>query len=342
MRIDSWGEHKPIMRKILSYFALSLSLSGMFAGSALAQGASFPDWLRNFKSEAAREGVSQQTIDAALNGISPIQRVIDLDRKQPESKIGFAKYKSNVITQGRIDEGRSLLRQHWNDLKRIESQYGVPPQYVVALWGMETSYGKNTGGFDVVDALATLAWEGRRAEFFKKELLDALKIIDQGHTSADNMRGSWAGAMGQCQFMPSSFRNFAVDYNGDGRKDIWGTRADVFASAANYLSKSGWKHDERWGRKVSAPAGLPKGLETRKSISEWARLGVKQVDGSPLPKSDTMMASLVVPEGGNGEAYLAYDNYRVIMKWNRSIYFATSVGLLADLIAKGAPTHLNP
>jgi len=295
----------------------------------------FATWLNGFKSEARAYGISEVTIDSALTGITPIQRVIDLDRKQPEKKITFAQYRKNIINQARIDQGRAMMRTHARTLAAIEQAYGVAPQYIVALWGIETSYGANTGGFRVIPALATLAWEGRRAEFFKNELLKALKILDEGHISVAHMKGSWAGAMGQNQFMPSSFVNFAVDGNGDGHKDIWGTDVDVFASAANYLKQNGWTAGQRWGRKVKLPANFSADLvgpKIQKPLSFWIGLGVTDYSGNALP-AEQMQASIVAPDGLGGPTYIVYDNYQTIMKWNRSTYFATSVGLLADLIA---------
>lgn len=313
-----------------------LAIAALWAAPAYAAGQTFAVWLENFKIEAAQKGISQTTIANALTDIQPNMKAIELDRKQPEHKITFAQYKKNVVNQKRIQEGRELIRTHARELAWVESTYGVAPQYVVALWGIETNFGSNTGGFQIVPALATLAWEGRRAEFFKTELIKALKIIDEGHITAAAMKGSWAGAMGQNQFMPSSFFNFAVDADGDGHKDIWNTELDVFASTANYLSKSGWKNGERWGRRVSLPQNFPKELATPKlgkSLSYWKSLGVKDVTGSELP-NDNMVASIVAPDGVGGEAYIVYGNYQTIMKWNRSTYFATSVGLLADALAR--------
>lgn len=321
------------MRPIL-IFVLSL----MASVPALANPQPFDQWLAGLRLDAAREGVSQSTIDAALSGIQPIQRVIELDRKQPEGSITFVQYQKNVVNQQRINQGRRLMREHAALLRRAEQQYGVAPQYIVALWGIETNFGGNTGGFSVVNSLATLAWEGRRADFFREELLNALKIIDAGHITADRMKGSWAGAMGQNQFMPSSFNRFAVDGNGDGKRDIWGTLPDVFASSANYLSKSGWNAGERWGRRAQLPSSFDAGLigpKIVKPVSEWSRLGVRLPNGGALPGGE-MPASIVAPDGVNGEIYIVYNNYQTIMKWNRSTYFATSVGLLADAIASGS------
>lgn len=302
-----------------------------------AQAETFEEWANTFKNEARSEGISQSTIDAAFSKIKHINRVIELDRKQPEGRLSFTQYKKRVISQARIDQGRRLLKKHRAVLNKVSEKYGVQPQFIVALWGIETSYGNNTGGFDVVSSLATLAYDGRRAKFFRSELMNALKILDQGHIDVANMRGSWAGAMGQNQFMPSSFHSFAVDGNNDGKRDIWKTLPDVFASTANYLSKSGWKGDERWGRKIKLPKGFDKsltGLETTKTLKEWQKLGIRRLNGSPLPIVAGFKASVITPDGISGPAYLAYDNFRVILKWNRSTYFASSVGILADYIAQ--------
>jgi len=313
----------------------ALVLIGISA-PAVAQTQDYNSWLVGMRAEAAQKGISQKTINAALYGIVPKQRIIELDRKQPEGTKTFAQYKKTIVSAQRINKGREMMRQHYQTLQAVENQYGVPKQFIVALWGIETNYGSNTGGFGVVEALATLAWEGRRASFFKKELINALKIIDAGHISAGNMKGSWAGAMGQNQFMPSSFNAYAVDGNGDGKRDIWGTKKDVFASSSNYLKKNGWKTGERWGRRVSVPSSLPKSLvgpKIKKPLSFWKSHGVRKINGQALPNED-MMASIVAPDGLSGETYIVYNNYQTIMDWNRSTYFATSVGLLADAIAQ--------
>ncbi|MCB9983004.1 MAG: lytic murein transglycosylase [Rhodospirillales bacterium] len=297
----------------------------------------FDQWLQGLRQEALRKGISQQTLSAALQGVRPIPRVIELDRKQPEGRMTFDEYYRKVINRQRIDQGRALYRKHRTELERAAQKYGVPANYIVALWGIETNYGSNTGGFKVVPALATLAHDGRRSEFFRSELINALKILDQGHITPENMKGSWAGAMGQNQFMPSSFHAFAVDGNNDGRRDIWTSLPDVFASTANYLSKSGWKADERWGREVKIPQGFPEsltGLKVEKSLKEWQGMGITLPSGANLPAAPGIKASLVAPDGLKGRTFLAYDNYRVIMKWNKSTYFATSVGLLANQIAQ--------
>ena len=313
-----------------------LTLSIIAASPVNAE--SFESWLNGAKKEARVKGISDDTITAALSDIQPIKRVIELDRKQPErGGMTFAKYKNRVISNARINQGRKLYKKHRAILEKAAVKYGVPAQYIVALWGIETSYGNNTGGFSVIDALATLAHEGRRADFFRSELMNALKIIDEGHISAKKMKGSWAGAMGQNQFMPSSFHSFAVDGNGDGKRDIWESLPDVFASTANYLGASGWNEEQRWGREVKLPRGFNHdlvGRDKKKSLSLWRDMGVTMPNGQPIPVVPGMKGGVVTPDGKEGPSYLVYDNFDVIMKWNRSTYFATSVGILADKIAQ--------
>jgi membrane-bound lytic murein transglycosylase B len=215
----------------------------------------------------------------------------------------------------------------------VAADFGVQARFIVALWAVETDFGRFTGGFDLVPALATLAYEGRRADLFASELIEALRIIDRGEAPPKGLKGSWAGAMGQSQFMPSSFNRMAVDYDGDGRRDIWSSQPDVFASMANYLRQSGWNGQQTWGRAVRIPAGLETdaGLAISRPLADWQKLGIRLPDGGALPQV-AMNASLILPDGAGGSAFLVYDNYRVLMQWNRSTYFATSIGLLADMI----------
>ena len=322
---------------VLSFIAvLTVSLPVLAHHTQGTQNQSFNNWLVQMRAKAAAAGISQATINANLYNITPSETAIRLDKKQPENKKTFAQYKTAVVNENRVKKGRRLIQQHYTALQDVENKYGVPKQFIVALWGIETNFGGNTGGFSVVTALATMAWEGRRETFFTRELINALKIIDAGHIKGANMKGSWAGAMGQNQFMPSSFNAYAVDGNGDGRRDIWGTKKDVFASTANYLKKEGWKTGERWGRRVTLPAGFNPELNDRKlkkPLSYWASLGVRKHGGAPLPQ-DNILASIVAPDGVKGEAYIVYNNYQTIMHWNRSTYFATSVGLLADRLAQ--------
>jgi membrane-bound lytic murein transglycosylase B len=315
-----------------------LFLAAMFifvVASPVIGETNFDAWVKGFKSEAIEQGISSSLIDQAFEGVVPIPRVLELDRKQPESRMTFVEYRKSIVSQKRIQRGREMMAQHRDLLKKIGQQYGVQPRFIVALWGIETFYGKNSGGYRIVDALATLAFDGRRSQYFRTELLNAFRILQDGHTSLDTMKSSWAGAMGQCQFMPSSFLQLAVDFDGDGRKDIWNTPADVFASAANYLAQSGWRGTQIWGRRAQLPAGFDNkqaSLKISKPLHVWQKIGIRKRDGSDLPLAP-LNASIVLPDGKVGPAYLVYDNYRVIMKWNRSTYFATSVGLLADALA---------
>ena len=316
---------------------LFLAAMFIFAGVSSVLGeTNFDEWVKGFKAEAVGQGISSSLVDQAFEGVTPIPRVLELDRKQPESTMTFVEYRKKIVSQLRIQRGREMMAHHRDLLRDIGQRYGVQPRFIVALWGIETFYGKNSGNYRIVDALATLAFDGRRSQYFRTELLNAFRILQDGHTSLESMKSSWAGAMGQCQFMPSSFLRLAVDHNGDGRKDIWSTPADVFASAANYLSQSGWQRTQIWGRRAQLPMKFDHkqaSLNIRKPLQAWQSIGIRKSNGSDLPLSQ-MKASIVLPDGTGGPAYLVYDNYRVIMKWNRSTYFATSVGLLADALAE--------
>jgi len=327
-----------IIIRFLVLFVFAGGLTVIGSKQAYANSESFQDWIQNLEKEAISKGVSQKTFKRAFKKVEkPIERIIELDRKQPEGTITFQQYKKRVITKARVKQGRRLYNKHARLLNKVARQYNVQPQYIVALWGIETSYGNNTGGFDVVSALATLAYDGRRSDFFRSELMGALEILDEGHISINKMKGSWAGAMGQNQFMPSSFHRFAIDGNDDGRRDIWTSLPDVFSSTANYLSQSGWKGDERWGRRVILPKGFDKsdiGLKVKRDLKIWKNKGVRLPNDENIPVVEGMKASIVAPDGMNGSMYLVYDNYRVIMKWNKSTYFASCVGLLADQIVQ--------
>jgi peptidoglycan lytic transglycosylase B len=308
-----------------------------FNTSAWAAEGDFNTFLAGVRRDAAAQGIRASTIDAAFRGAQFLPRVVELDRKQPESRLTFGEYLDKVVTAQRMDGARHQLTENRTLLDGVWRRFNVEPRFVVALWGIESDFGKVTGNYSVVSALATLAYDGRRGSMFRAELISALRILDQGHIRADNMTGSWAGAMGQCQFMPSTFLGYAVDYDGDGRRDIWNNRADVLASIANYVSRLGWRGGEGWGREVMLPAGFDArsaGLEVKRPTGEWSRLGVRSVDAGPLSARESE-ASLVMPDGATGPAFLVNDNFRAIMKWNRSVYFAAAVGSLADSIGQG-------
>ena len=309
------------------------------AGKATANEAlsdqAFLDWLEALRAEARGKDISDETLDAALGDIAPMMRVIELDRRQPEFTQTFWTYLRQRVNDERIKRGRVLLEKHRDLLYKIHAEYGVPPRYLIAFWGLETNFGDYLGSFRVINALATLAYDQRRAHFFRAELLDALQILEEGHISPDTMTGSWAGAMGQMQFIPSTFTGHAVDYTGDGRKDIWGSLPDAFSSAANFLSNMGWQSGEIWGREVHLPEDFDLMLATmnrKKTLEEWSSLGVRRTDSAALPQAD-MEGSIVLPQGYKGPAFLVYDNFRAIIRWNRSINYAISVGHLADRIA---------
>lgn len=318
--------------------ALTATVAALRGGAAFAAELDFPTWLAALRKEAVERGLPPAVVERSLSDVAPITRVLELDRRQPETTITFDQYIARVVNASRIGAGRARLQEHQEVLSRVRHQFGVQPRFIVALWGIETDFGRLTGNFSVIAALATLAYDGRRSAFFREELFNALKIVARGDVSAQDMRGSWAGAMGQSQFMPSSYLAYAYDFDGDGRADIWNSRPDVFASAANYLSKIGWRGDETWGREVRLPPGFDRALvdhsKIQKPIAEWQGLGVRRIDGGNLPAKD-VSASLIQPGGADGPSFLIYNNYRVLLRWNRSLYFATAVGFLADRIAAG-------
>ena len=295
----------------------------------------FDAWVAGLRAEALAAGIGEKALDEALAGLAPIPRVIELDRRQPESRLTAAEYLDRVAPESRIRDARERFARHRPLLDDIAGRYGVQPRFIVALWGIETDFGRNTGNYGVIAALATLAHDGRRSAFFRRELLAALRILDEGHIALADMNGSWAGAMGQSQFMPTSFLAYAIDHDGDGRRDIWGTLEDVFASIANYLARAGWRDDMTWGREARLPQGFDPGLiglRTVKLIGAWQALGVRRPDGSDLP-TRPLPASIVRPDGPGARAWMVYDNFRATLKWNRSIPFALAVGRLADRMA---------
>lgn len=311
---------------------------------ALAVQDDFATWLSELRSEAASKGISKKTLDSALTGIAPIPRIIELDRDQPEFTQSFWRYMAPRITDTRIAEGQTKLAQNTAILDRVEADYGVAAESLMAFWGLETNYGGFLGGFEVVEALATLAWDTRRAAFFRAELLDALLILDQGHITPEAMLGSWAGAMGQFQFMPSTFLRYAVDYDKDGRKDIWNDPDDAFASAANFLKSSGWTTGLPWGYEVVLPRDFPwheAGQEFVQPVKRWQMLGARLPGGKALPYQDEAGA-LLLPAGWQGPAFVALNNFYVTLRWNNSQLYAISVGHLSDRIAGQGPLAVKP
>ncbi len=313
-------------------------LVALISPSGSASDAGFDQWLKDLRKEAKSLGISDRILDAALGDAAPIKRVIELDRHQPEFTMTFDEYLGKIASSTRVRIAAKKLIEHDKILSEVSQKYGVQKRFIVTFWGVETNFGQYLGSFNVPHSLATLAHDGRRSAYFRKELLNALKILEEGHIAPNKMKGSWAGAMGQSQFMPSSFLSYAVDWDGDGKRDIWATKADVFASTAYYLSKAGWRDDITWGRAVSLPVGLllngkePKALadgKTRLKLSDWSKAGVVKTDGGSLPLRD-LTARLVLPAGPEGPAFLVYSNFDSILAWNRSNYYALAIGHLSD------------
>ena len=322
------------------YFRVFVLLCG-FSQIVLSQNQSFESWVEELRKEAVLLGLSEQTLMVLDELEAPLERVLELDNSQPEFVQTFSRYLSLRVTPNQIRRGIDLMQEHRLLLDEVRRLYGVQPHYLVAFWAIESNYGRNTGGFSVLQALATLAFDPRRAEFFREQLLIALRIIDDGHIQAEDMSGSWAGAMGQLQFMPNIFSRYGVDGDGDGRVDIWNSLPDIFHSAANFLSQSGWRGDERWGREVILPSDFDfnlSGTRVSKSLDEWRSLGVRQVDGNPIPVA-IMQGSVVLPSGANGPAFLAYNNFRTTMTYNPSTFYALTVGHLADRFTGGGPVQ---
>lgn len=296
----------------------------------------FARWVADFRAAARSQGVSEATLRSAFDQVRYLPRVIELDRAQPEFTRTVWDYLDNAVTPQRVATGQEKLAQVRAEADTAAARYGVPPAVVVAIWGMESNYGGNYGNTPVVDALATLGFEGRREDWARRELLAALKILDSGDIARDRMIGSWAGAMGQTQFLPSNFLAYAVDADSDGRRDIWGSMADVVASTANFLSRSGWQAGTPWGVEVRLPTGFDFGradMAVRQSGAQWAAEGLRTVDGQPLP--ELADASVLLPAGARGPAFLVGPNFRSILRYNNSTNYALAVGLLAQRLGGG-------
>ncbi|MCP1315081.1 MULTISPECIES: lytic murein transglycosylase [unclassified Halomonas] len=294
------------------------------------QYASFNQWLGDFRRHAREQGISEATLASAFDSLRYRERVIELDRYQPEFVRPIWQYLDSAVSDTRVATGREKLQAHRQTAEQMQGRYGVPAEIVVAIWGIESNYGSNFGDFSTLEALATLAYDGRRREFARNELLSALRIIDEGDISAEQMKGSWAGAMGHTQFIPSSFEAYAVDGDNDGRRDIWGSIPDVMASTANYLAKAGWQSGQPWGREVILPDGFDYAQTERRSTREWAAQGVRAVSGE-LPEFDS--AAIIVPAGARGPAFLVGPNFRAILRYNNATSYALAVATLGDAIA---------
>jgi len=296
------------------------------------------------KQTAYTEGLSDDTIENTLGKVKFVARVIDLDKKQPEFSQSFDSYFSKRVTTWRVEQGKRLMQEHAPLLRQLTAKYGIPPQYLMAFWGLETNFGSYKGKMPVLDSLATLACDTRRSEYFTGELIEALKLKEKYKFPASQMVGSWAGAMGHTQFMPSAYTHYAIDGDGDGKADLWNSTDDALSSAANFLNQLEWERNERWGREVTLPANFKyQHLEKNQALplQQWAKLGVTKSNGLPLSTPD-IQASLYLPAGYTGPAFLVYGNFEVIMRWNRSVFYAIAVGHLADRINGGATLNIKP
>lgn len=321
--------------------ATSALLAGALANSAAAQNGDFRACLQNIKADAMRQGVPANIADRAFQGLTPDQKVIDLDQRQPEFSLTYAKYVGGTVTPDRIVKGQQRMAQHRALLDALQAEYGIPPQYIMAFWGIETNYGSFMGDFRVVRSVSTLACMTKRRDFFSNETVQALRILHMNHMTSDQMRGSWAGAMGNMQFMPSTFTKWAVDRDGNGRIDIWNSLPDAFASAANFLRGIGFRPGLPSSEEIVLPRGFPldqADSTIEKPVRAWAAMGVKKAGGAPLPAVDDA-ASILLPAGFRGPAFIIYPNFKAVMNWNRSTLYALSVGILARQIAGGLPVQ---
>ena len=325
------------------YAIVGLALLSAGATDALAQ-QSFEQCRDRLQLAALERGISEATASSILATVEPLERVIRADRNQPEFVQDFRQYLNARVTTARVETGRELYAQHRALLDELTAATGVPGQYLVAFWGLETNFGRVLGNVPVFDSLATLACDQRRSAYFTEEFVNALTIVERGDAEPAEMIGSWAGAMGQTQFMPSVYLAHAIDGDGDGRANLWQSTPDALASAARFLASLGWDPGYRWGREVSLPDGFDYGLagyDQPQPLSAWRELGIRTVDGALMPALE-IDAALLVPAGSDGPAFLVYDNFGVIMRWNRSEFFALSIGHLADRIAGGGALARPP
>ncbi len=307
----------------------------MLAARPALAASSFADFLDGVRQEALASGLRRQSVDAALRLPGPDAKVIELDRHQPEFTLTWPEYRARVLPEARLRRASQAYDAQAAILQQVERRYAVDPGVIVGIWGLESSFGDKQGSFNVCDALATLAFDGRRRPFFRDELLNALRIVDRRDVDPSSMLGSYAGAMGQPQFMPSAYLRFAQAFDGGARADIWQNEPDVFASIANYLARSGWRLGEPWGQNVRLTRTVASSMAGRgnpRTLAEWEALGVRRIDGRTFSRRD-VRGSLLLPDGEDGEAFMVYRNFDVIRRYNPSDFYALGVGLLGDQIA---------
>jgi len=333
-------------RLSVSAFLATSSLPAMSAvadnDAVLASPDGFEECKLQLQEKAIAAGVSAKTAQDVMTGVKHVDRVIELDRRQPEFTTTFADYLNRRVNDSRVNKGRELIKEHSELLARVTRETGVPAPYLVAFWGLETNFGSYFGKMSVPDSLTTLACDARRSSFFTEQLIAALRIIDEGAIPVEQMEGSWAGAMGHVQFMPTVFLKHAVDADGDGRRDLWNSLPDAMMSAGRFLESMNWDGEYRWGREVLLPKNFDYSMADgrRLELDKWRKLGITDAFGKPLGR-ENITAALIVPAGHEGPAFLAYHNFKVIMGWNRSEFYAIAVGHLADRIA-GAGMLQNP
>ncbi len=293
----------------------------------------FAEWVVSFRAQALAHGISPATYDQAFTGVTIKPQVITADQNQPEFEQQIWTYLSKAVSDFRVQKGQALLIQNAGLLSTIEQNYGVQPQNLVAIWGLESSFGAFIGDINVIEALATLAYQGRRRAFGRKELLAALEILDKGYATTAELKGSWAGAMGHTQFIPTTYLQYAVDYDGDRHRNVWSDLGDVFASTANYLAESGWQARMPWGHEVILPQSFDYSLADKtivKSVAQWTQLGIKASAGQDLSGDHNQVASVILPGGHTGPAFLIYQNFRTLLRYNNSTAYALAASLLAD------------
>jgi membrane-bound lytic murein transglycosylase B len=323
------------MRKWLAAFAAA---AAMATGTAKAEPADFERWLESFRAEAAAAGISAEVLDEALTGLSVETRVYELNDNQPEFSRAIWDYLDSAVSAKRIETGQTRFLENRRLLTLIEEAYGVDAEIISAIWGLESSYGAIMGDYDAIQALATLAFEGRRTGYGRSQLIGALKIIQHGYAERSELKGSWAGAMGQTQFIPTTYLSYAIDHDGDGRRDIWSNLGDVFASTANYLSVSGYRRNEAWGVEVRLPPGFDYALAdsgVEKAVVEWAAGGISVMKGPSLIEryDPNLHGRLILPAGARGPAFIVFENFEAILKYNRSTAYALAVSMLSEEIA---------
>ena len=332
-------------RRVLTFSIASAGLSAVLGPvSAAARsrrpsptgaGSSYARFLQEVRAEALQQGVAASVLDAALALDAPNAHVLELDRHQPEFSLTWAQYRSRVISPTREQGALDGYRNNLPLLTDIWRRYRVDPRVVIGIWGLESNFGTRIGSFNVVDSLATLAYDGRRARFFRSELMNALRILGHGDVAPASMLGSYAGAMGQPQFMPSSYLRYAVDYTGDGRRNIWTDRADVFASIANYLARCGWVAGQPWGQPVTLTRPIDPafaGRQVVRPLAAWTEAGVRRQDGGRFSQGD-VDGALLLPDGAGGDAFMVYPNFNVIRRYNPSDFYALAVGLIGNAAA---------